>query len=193
MKKLFLLASFFLGTPLLLGICILMLAVLSYSHSSDRPSILALHQFRPVSYAAIPAMQNVLGDQTMSQDARVEIVRQFLQQYNSPLEPHARDIVLAAEAYGLDYRLLPAIAMQESNLCRKAPKDSNNCWGFGIYGGKVRTFETYPEAIEIISKTLAKEYKHKGLVTPDEIMTKYTPSNTGAWADSVNHFMDQLQ
>ena len=38
---------------------------------------------------------------------------------------------------GFDYRLLPAIAMQESTLCRSIPVDSHNCWGWGIYGDKV--------------------------------------------------------
>jgi len=121
------------------------------------------------------------------------MVRQFFAKYKSPLEPYAKNIVDDADKYTLDFRLLPAIAMQESNLCQKIITDSHNCWGFGIYGKTVTKFESYPEAIDTVTKTLANNYVAGGLNTPDEIMRKYTPSNTGAWADSVNYFMAQLQ
>lgn len=126
-------------------------------------------------------------------DGRVEKIRQFLQKYRSPLEPYAQDIINAAEEYGLDYRLVPAIAMQESNLCLKIPEESNNCWGFGIYGGKIHKFVDYKEGIYSVSKTLGIIYKDKGLVTPEQIMTRWTPSSNGSWAFSVNHFMDKLK
>ena len=87
---------------------------------------------------------------------------------------------------------LPAIAMQESNLCKKIPEGSNNCWGWGIYGGKVTKFSNYPEAIETISKSLATKYRRsKGLVTPHEVGRLYNPSNTNNWAESVTHFMER--
>ncbi|MDO8570528.1 MAG: hypothetical protein Q7R97_03000, partial [Candidatus Daviesbacteria bacterium] len=90
-------------------------------------------------------------------------------------------------------KLLPAIGMQESNLCLKTPAGSNNCWGFGIYGGTVKTFANYEEAIDTVTRGLAQNYIARGLDTPEEIMKVYTPSNTGAWAASVTHFMEQLQ
>ena len=75
-----------------------------------------------VAFAALPLSENaMLEDQITQQDARVEIVRQFFERYKSPLEPHAQTVVETADAYGLDFRLIPAIAMQESNLCKKAP------------------------------------------------------------------------
>jgi hypothetical protein len=98
-----------------------------------------------------------------------------------------------ADKYSLDFRLIPSIAMQESNLCKKIPAESYNCWGFGIYGSKVTKFSNYPEAIETVTRTLALKYKEKGLVTPEEIMSMYTPSSNGSWAHGVNHFMQQLQ
>ena len=106
--------------------------------------------------------------------------------------PFATDVIESADKYGLDYRLIPSIAMQESNLCKKIIKDSYNCWGFGIYGKKVTKFDNYKTAIETVTKTLAKQYKANGLETPDEIMKRYTPSSNGSWANGVNHFMNQL-
>ena len=146
-----------------------------------------------VSYAALPTSQNVLGDSINPQDARVAVVADFFRKYNSDLLPYAQNVITSADKYNLDYRLIPAIAMQESTLCKKAPKDSYNCWGFGIYGKNLAKFSSYPEAIDTVTKTLATQYKEKGLETPQQIMAKYTPSSNGSWADSVSLFMNQLQ
>jgi len=145
-----------------------------------------------VAYAALPPASGSLKMTIVSQDARVSIVKDFFKKYKSDLLPYAQNIVAAADKYDLDYRLVPAIAMQESNLCHKAPPNSHNCWGYGVYGKNVLKFDNYADAINTVTKTLAIEYKGKGLATAEQIMTKYTPSNNGAWADSVNHFMDQL-
>ncbi|MBI2613375.1 MAG: glucosaminidase domain-containing protein [Candidatus Levybacteria bacterium] len=134
-----------------------------------------------------------MGDNIFFKDARIEIVRQFFEKYKSPLVPFAENIVEDADKYGLDYKLLPAIAMQESNLCQKIITDSYNCWGFGIYGKKVTRFESYPEAIDTVTRTLVNNYVAGGLTTPQEIMKKYTPSNNGSWAYSVSYFMNLLQ
>lgn len=148
---------------------------------------------RTVAYAALPTSQNTLAAEITEADGRAEKIRQFLHRYGSPLEPYAGDIVAAADQYGLDHRLIPAIAMQESNLCKRIPHGSNNCWGFGIYGKQVRRFADYKEGIYTVTETLATKYKGRGLVTPNQIMTMYTPSSNGSWARSVNHFMAELE
>ena len=44
------------------------------------------------------------------------------------------------------------------------------------------------------AKILKKNYIDKGLVTPELIMTKYTPSSpNGAWAKAVNQFMNEIR
>lgn len=154
---------------------------------------LLLSKSNSAAYAALPANQNNFSATIDQVDGRVEKIRQFLQKYDSPLEPYAEDIVIIAQEYDIDYRLIPAIAMQESNLCHKIPKDSNNCWGYGIYGGNVHKFSDYREAIYTVTKTLGTKYKNKGLITPEQIMTMWTPSSNGSWAFSVNHFMKVLE
>jgi hypothetical protein len=145
-----------------------------------------------VAYAALPPSSGILKAEIVEEDARIAVVRDFFQKYKSPLIPFAEDVIVSADKYGLDYKLIPAIAMQESNLCKKIIKDSYNCWGFGIYGKKVTRFDNYKEAIDTVTKTLAKQYKAKGLETPEQIMKKYTPSSNGSWAYGVNHFSKQL-
>lgn len=192
MRKLLLLASFFVITPFYLLASMFLLSYLQNLNAgpSTLSFLLGKHQ---AAYAALPTAENIFTEEMQPQDARAEIVRQFFEKYKSPLEPYAKHVIEAADTYDVDFRLIPAIAMQESNLCLKAPKDSNNCWGFGIYGMKVTRFPSYPEAIETVTRTLAREYKGKGLHTPEEIMRKYTPSSNGSWAYSVSHFMEVLQ
>ena len=190
MRKIFLPLTVFLITPLVIFLSIVYLSYSSYKKIGS--SSLGSNN-QSVAFAALPDTDNLLEDQISSKDNRVESLRAFLNRYKSPLEPFSTKIVESSEKYNLDFRLLPAIAMQESNLCKKAPQNTYNCWGFGIYGKKVTSFSGYEEAIETVSKTLAKDYNGIGLITPEQIMTKYTPSNNGDWALSVNYFMNQLQ
>ncbi len=129
-------------------------------------------------------------------DARVHIIKDYLHRYSSPLYNYAQDIVTTSDKYLLDYRLLVAIARQESNLCKRIPPGSHNCWGFGIYGDKVTVFDNYPQALEIVAKTLKKNYIDIGLDTPEKIMAKYTPPSIekgGPWAKGVSEFMSDLE
>ena len=143
-------------------------------------------------FTALPQDTNFIEENATIQDARVEIVRQFLDRYSSPLAPYAKLLVETAETYHLDFRLLPAVAMQESTLCKKIPEDSYNCWGYGIYGDNVLRFDSYEEAIENVGKGLSVDYIHDGLSTPELIMDRYTPSSDGSWAVSVRSFMEKM-
>ena len=126
-------------------------------------------------------------------DNRVANLKAFFRKYNSPLYPYAQKIVEVSDKYHFDYRLLPAIAMQESNLCLKIPENSYNCWGWGIYGNKVTRFSSYDEAIEVVAKGIKLEYLDKGLITASQIMKKYTPPSSGSWAYGVNLFLKDLE
>ena len=189
MRKLLITSAFLVITPIIF-LFALIFSLILYSHNAT-DTYTAYD--KKVVYAALPSAQNVLSGSITQEDGRTEKIRQFLAKYNSPLEPHAADLVSAADEYGLDHRLLTAIAMQESGLCKKIPVDSHNCWGFGIYGTTVTRFKDYKEGIYTVSKALATRYKKKGLVTPEQIMTMYTPSSNGSWAFSVNYFMSTLQ
>lgn len=139
---------------------------------------------------------DVLGetdDTTSISDIRVANLKYFFRKYNSPLYDYSEIFVKHADQNGFDYRLLPAIAMQESTLCKFIPINSYNCWGWGIYGNKVTRFASYEEAIDTISRGIKKEYIDKGLVTATAIMEKYTPSSTGSWAQGVNKSLKYIE
>lgn len=125
-------------------------------------------------------------------DGRVANLKNFFRQYNSVLFDYSEHIVKISDKYSFDYRLLPAIAMQESTLCHAIPPGSHNCWGWGIYGDTVTKFNSYPEAIETVAKGLRENYINEGRVTASQIMQKYTPSSNGSWARAVNLVMKYL-
>ncbi len=138
------------------------------------------------------------GAQTSIQagDARADIVASFLERHNSQLEPYdyyGRVLVETADRYNLDYRLLPAIMMQESNLCKAIPPGSHNCLGFGIHARGTLGFENYEASFDRAARELKERYVDIGLTTPEEIMTKYTPSSNGSWAFSVNQWIVEME
>lgn len=173
-----------------LSISMVMLVVVSKSTAQP---VVTLAQ-EPI----IPAAK-VLGSyhsNVISEDARPQIVARFLKTYQCPLEPYnlyAKAFVDTADRHSLDFRLLPAISMQESNCCKKMPDGTNNCWGYGIYGDKMVHFESIEQGMEVVAQTLARNYTAEGLMEPDEIMNKYTPSNKGTWAYGVLYFMNEMK
>lgn len=129
-------------------------------------------------------------------DARIEIIRAFLERYKSPLTPYdhyASALVTASDRYGLDYRLLPAIMMQESNLCKSSDPKLHNCLGFGIHERGTLGFDTYEDGFDRAARELKANYIDRGLVTPEQIMKKYTPSSNGSWANSVNQWIAEME
>lgn len=129
-------------------------------------------------------------------DARAQLVANFLERHNSPLRPYdyfGQFFVDIADKYHMDFRLLPAIAMQESNLCKAIPPGSHNCLGFGIHSRGTLGFESFEEGIETAAIGLKTNYIDQGLTTPEQIMRKYTPSSNGSWAASVNQWMAEMR
>ena len=124
----------------------------------------------------------------------MEILRQYLERYNSPLVEHADLLVEVADENGFDFRWMVAIAQQESNLCKKIPYNSYNCWGWGIYGDKVTRVASYDQAIRKIAPQFKKKFLVKGANTnPEEVMKSYTPPSKGSWAFGVNQFMREME
>lgn len=188
-------ATFTLGTPALIVWSFLILTWAIRSPSTPSPNHTVFATASPI-YSANDFLIPEISASVTTADARSVIIQKYLNRYNSPLEPFSRALVETADKYSLDYRLLVAIAQQESNLCKKIPPHSHNCWGYGIYGDKVTRFEDYPQAIDTVARGLKKNYIDKGLDTPEKIMAKYTPPSVaigGPWAKGVNQFLTELE
>lgn len=144
-------------------------------------------------FASLPDTAPEVSIETKASDAREEIIKQYLQKFSSPLALHAEKIIETSDKYGLDFRLITAIAQKESNLCKLIPPNSHNCWGWGIHSRGTLGFDSYDEAIETVSKGIKEEYIDKGFVTLEEIMSKYTPLSPGTWAEGVAAFMGEME
>lgn len=147
-------------------------------------------------YSALPLNNNEVLESIDLFDGRPVIVKDFFQGYGSFLAGYSNLFITVADKYQLDWRLLPAISMQESNGGKKVITNSFNPFGFGIYGNLVIKFSSWEDAIEKVAKALKEDYLNQGLTTPEKIMAKYTPpslASGGSWAIGVKSFMEELR
>jgi hypothetical protein len=188
---------FFLG---ILTVAVNAAAVSYLLHKPIGPITLSAPQDVKIaaSVEALPANSDVLGINTTVEgdDARIQIVSNFLARHESPLQPYdewGRKLVAIADKYGVDFRLLPAIAMQESNLCKVIPPDTHNCLGFGIHSKGTLAFDTFEDSFDRAARELKKNYIDEGRTTPEDIMHKYTPHSDGSWANSVDQWIAEMK
>lgn len=191
------LITFFTLAPLTLAISLFSLFSLKTEEPQNfnlaEKSLIEVPRFGVQVFAALPEQQSAVMSSITSADARIEIIKQYLAKYNSPLEVYAPLIVSVADQYQLDSRIIVAIAQQESNLCKKIPGGTFNCWGWGIHSRGTLGFPDYPTAIQTVSKGLREEYIDKGYTTVEQIMQKYTPLSNGSWASGVSQFMAEME
>ena len=189
MKKIFLIFVALAFTPLTLGASLFTLSQITQAKSPKVESFKSPGQY----YAALPETTGEVLGSAVEEDARPVIIQKYLAKYDSPLLPYAMDLFNASEKYGVDYKLIVAIAQCESNLCKKAPEGSFNCWGFE--NGDTR-FLSWQQAFDQVAKTLKERYIDMGLTTPEQIMPKYAPPSVekgGPWAKCVTQFMEDLE
>lgn len=196
MKKPILVLFFFLITPLNLVAGFFALSNISkikqFSNlNHPTPLVTSSAQSMPL-YAALPQVVGEVLGAVSSSDARPIIIENYLKKHKSPLAPYHSELLSAADKYEVDPWLIIAIAQCESNLCKKAPSESFNCWGFE--NGTTR-FLSWQQALEQVAKTLKERYLDLGLDTPEKIMPKYAPPSVekgGPWARCVNQFIQEL-
>ena len=146
----------------------------------------------PLVYAALPTTSNQIIATANPADARPVMIDKYLRFYHSPLASYGPLITQTSDQHGLDPYLFVAIAQQESNLCKKIPADSFNCWGWGIHSQGTLRFDSFDQAITTVIAGLTDNYIGHGLIEPEDIMRKYTPLSNGSWAAGVNQFLEEL-
>lgn len=199
--KVFLLLAWFPTVTLSLLLSISLLR--SYSKTTNIDTLLKIQakQMLPKNefqfYAALPQVLGSFSTVVAKEDARPEILKQFLIAHQSPIAPYAQTIVEESDKHDVDFRLITAIAMCESNLGKRIPEGSHNAWGYAIYTGASSgaVFQSWEDGIGVMAKYLSEKYYSRGLTTPDEIGPIYAPPsvNTGnSWAKCVKTFMNEL-
>ena len=179
--------------------CVAMAYFLAYGHFSSHSFKLFSTPTVATSAVSKPGEQQ-LQVEKQAADARIALVQNFLERHKSPIlveDPEfAKFLVELADTNGMDFRLLPAIAMQESNLCKVVPEGSHNCLGLGVHKRGTWGFETYRDNFTAAAKILKENYIDKGLTTTELIESKYNPSSAnrdGSWASAVNQFMAEMR
>lgn len=151
-----------------------------------------------------PAPESTSAALARTADARAHLVANFIKRndYNgdSPLQPYeewGRKFVEIADDYGLDFRLLPAIARKESTFCKSnIARTYFNCFGYGVPASGITEagkFTSYEEGIRTVAASLKRNYLDKGLTDPEAIMQKYCPPSNGTWADHLNQWLAEMR
>jgi len=127
-----------------------------------------------------------------SNDIRVQVLRKFLEHYDSPLAPFAKTFVESADENNLDWKLVAAISGLESTFGQQIPVKSYNAWGWGVYGDNVIRFASWEEGIKTISKGLRERYiKNWGAENIYQIGAMYAASPT--WASRIVYLMGKIE
>ena len=117
-------------------------------------------------------------------DPRAAVLRGFFEALNSPASPWVEDFLLAADRHGLDWRLLPSIAILESGGGRESM--NNNILGWDSCR---RSFPSVRAGIHTVADQLANSrlYRNKDL---DRLLRLYNPNT--AYPRKVKWLMARL-
>jgi hypothetical protein len=118
-------------------------------------------------------------------DPRIGRLERFFDLYRCPAPYYVKEYLSAADRYGVDYRLLPAVSVRET-LCG-VEGWRNNRWG---YHPGVQAFSSVEAGIDFVTRQLAENPFYKGKTLPDKLFT-YNPRQT--YPDEVQWIMRQIE
>ncbi|MGH9647120.1 MAG: hypothetical protein ACRD4E_09920 [Bryobacteraceae bacterium] len=120
-----------------------------------------------------------------SPDLRFARLERFFQHYDCPAPRHVAEYIRAADRYGLDYRVLPALSIRETQ-CGVQEKQ-NNRWGY--HPGR-QSFPSIEAGIEFLAHQLVENPPYKGKTLREKLLT-YNPRP--AYSDEVAWIMHQIE
>lgn len=152
----------------------------------------------PKNITAMAGTAQILGSSVVAGDARALLLQSFLNQHNSPMAPFSELIVREADSNDLDFRLVVAIAMCESNLGKRMPKkDEFNAWGIAVYTGenKGKAFDSWPHAITWVSQYIKTKYYDRNITDLKDIGAIWAPPSVEkgySWTNCVQNFQGTI-
>jgi hypothetical protein len=112
----------------------------------------------------------------------VRQLTKFLARKRSPMTPYADDIIVAANRYHVDPRVVVAIAGVESTFGRNSR--GFNAWGWN--NGATR-WRSWSESIDTYTRLLGQKYpNHRD---PARIARRYNPVTPEAWSRKVGNWI----
>jgi len=124
----------------------------------------------------------------VSLDYRAVVLDEYFRLNNSPLEGLGKEFVEKCNYYNapFDCTTLPAIAWVETSLCNYPPAHAQrNCWGFGGSGENRIWFNSYEDAIDLITDRLVNAYGSSYMQNPATMQYTYCGAHCHSWGNSV--------
>ena len=112
-------------------------------------------------------------------------LEQFFGRYRCPAPQHIDEYLRAADSYGLDYRLLPALSIRETHCGIEETR--NNRWGY--HPGR-QGFASVAAGIDYVARQLADSPTYRGKSLRDKLFT-YNPLT--AYPGEVESFMQEIE
>jgi hypothetical protein len=122
-----------------------------------------------------------LGSKADPRTARLE---SFFRNYHCPAPYHTSEYLSTADAYGLDYRLLPAVSIRETS-CGKGAKQQNNLWGYHR-----QSFASIAAGIDFLARRLTQHPFYRGKTLQNKLFI-YNPR--AAYPEEVKRIMRQIE
>lgn len=147
-------------------------------------SLILVAPFNRVAEAQAP----VIAQADLERYREVAQLKKFLAKYDSPLTPYSEKFVDVAARYGLDWRLLPAIAGTESIFGKAYVAGTYNPFGWGngyIY------FASWEDGIEVVGKGLGENYKGATNLDIESVGRTYAESQR--WPRSVRFWLGKIE
>lgn len=125
-------------------------------------------------------------------DPRVKKINTYFAKRNMPLEGHGEQFVLVADKYGLDWTLLPAIAVRESSGGKRLL--NNNPFGWG--SAKI-PFNDFDHAIDVVGWNLSGNNENTARYyadnTSEEKLYWYNGTVLPSYPAEVLHIMGMFE
>ena len=118
-------------------------------------------------------------------DPRIARLERFFERYRCPSPRHVLDYLGAADGYGLDYRLMPALSIRETHCGIEDLR--NNHWGY--HPGR-QAFSSVEAGIDYVARQLAEGPVYRGKSLRDKLFT-YNPRT--AYPGEVQQLMTEIE
>lgn len=166
----------------ILVILFLLFAVSTPIHASERVAgDSAVLQF----YTRGPVSQKVsYEDKIQDLNVKKKAIKSVLERSNSPMVGEIDTFLKTCEDYSYDCYFLPAITGLESGFGNHILPGSYNPFG---WNGGYFSFNDWSHGIETVAAGIKERYTNAGLLTVEQIGTRYASSPT--WAVRVRGFI----
>jgi hypothetical protein len=138
-----------------------------------------------LALTAATSTLNLAEPLSVTTDPRAGRLAAFFEAYHCPKPHYVQDYLRAADTYGLDYRLLPAISVRETT-CGQA-ETRNNRWGY--HPGRQR-FDSIAEGIDFVARQLSENRPYAGKTLREKLFV-YNPRR--AYPTEVEKIMRQIE